>query len=486
MENDRTAGNLHPARLVGSGLPEKAPIRFANPPCTRYNRRWGVLNMNDKGQLCYLIHPYGCQMNEHDAEVLAGLLIGQGYSQTEEESEADLVILVTCAVREHAEQRVYGKIGELYRLKQANPNLILAVGGCMPQQPEVARKLKQRFPHLDIIFGTHNLTEFPALLQEAQASQETVLQVWEQAGAVEEQLPRLRRDGLKAWVTIMYGCNNFCTYCIVPYVRGRERSRHPESIVAEVRQLVAAGYREVTLLGQNVNSYGRDLEQTVDFADLLRQVDGTGIERIRFMTSHPKDISPRLIAAIAECQHVMEHLHLPVQSGSSRILHAMNRGYTREHYLQLVAQIRQAIPDIALTTDLIVGFPGESERDFQETLDLLEVVRYDAAFTFAYSPRSGTPAAKMREQVAAAVSKERLLCLINTQNRIGLEKNQQLVGSRQEVLVEGPSKNDPDRLTGRTRGNKLVHFPGNPDLVGRLVQVHIEAAQTWNLLGRIE
>lgn len=442
--------------------------------------------MNDKGQLCYKVLAYGCQMNEHDAEVLAGMLTDLGYIETIEENEADLVILVTCAVREHAEQRVYGKIGELYRLKQRNPNLILAVGGCMPQQPEVAKKLKQRFSYLDIIFGTHNLTEFPELLQAAKASQETVLQVWEQAGDVEENLPRLRHDGLKAWVTIMYGCNNFCTYCIVPYVRGRERSRKPESIVGEVRQLVAAGYQEVTLLGQNVNSYGKDLEQPVDFADLLRQVNQTGIQRIRFTTSHPKDISPRVIEAMAECEHVMEHLHLPVQSGSTRILHTMNRGYTREHYLQLVKQIRTTMPQIALTTDLIVGFPGETEPEFQATIDLVEEVRYDAAFTFAYSPREGTPAAKMLEQVAQVVSKERLLCLINTQNRIGLEKNQALIGSLQEVLVEGPSKNDPARLTGRTRGNKLVHFPGNPGLRGQLVQVRIESAQTWNLIGAIE
>lgn len=445
----------------------------------------GVYRMNEELRLRYKTFTYGCQMNEHDAEVLAGMLTGLGYMETEDEHEADLVLLVTCAVRDHAEQRVYGKIGELHRLKQENPNLILAVGGCMPQQSEVARKMKQRFPYLDIIFGTHNLTEFPQLLQAARESQETVLQVLEQAGAVEEHLPRVRRDGLKAWVTIMYGCNNFCTYCIVPYVRGRERSRQPESIVEEVQQLVDAGYREVTLLGQNVNSYGKDLEQQVDFADLLRQVNATGIERIRFMTSHPKDISPRLIAAMADCEHVMEHLHLPVQSGSSRILQAMNRGYTREQYLDLVRQIRAALPGIALTTDLIVGFPGETDADFQNTLNLLQEVRYDAAFTFAYSPRSGTPAATMLEQVAADVSKPRLLQLIETQNSIGLERNRALVGSLQSVLVEGPSKNDPQRLTGRTRGNKLVHFLGSPQLRGQLVTVRIDAAQTWNLMGTI-
>jgi tRNA-2-methylthio-N6-dimethylallyladenosine synthase len=436
-------------------------------------------------KLQYMIMPYGCQMNEHDAEVLAGMLHDLGYSETTDEAAADLIILVTCAVREHAEQRVYGKIGELYRLKQLNPNLVLAVGGCMPQQPEVASKLKQRFPHLDIIFGTHNLAEFPALLQAARESQETVLQIWDQEGEVQENLPRLRHDGLKAWVTIMYGCNNFCTYCIVPYVRGRERSRRPESIAAEVRQLAERGYREVTLLGQNVNSYGKDLDSEVDFADLLRLVNETGIERIRFTTSHPKDISPRLIQAMAECEHVMEHLHLPVQAGSTRILRAMNRGYSREQYLDLVRQVRAAIPDVTLTTDIIVGFPGETDEDFQETISLLEEVRYDSAFTFAYSPRGGTPAARMTNQVEPTVSKERLTCLIATQNRISLERNQELVGSVQELLVEGPSKNNPEMLTGRTRGNKLVHFRGPADLRGEIVSVRIDAAQTWNLFGSL-
>ncbi len=433
----------------------------------------------------YKAFTYGCQMNEHDAEVLAGLLEQMNYVETAEESAADLIILVTCAVREHAEQRVYGKIGELYRYKQANPNMIIAVGGCMSQQSEVAKKMKQRFPYLDIIFGTHNLTEFPELLRTAQDSQETVLQVWDEEGDVHEHLPRLRHDGLKAWVTIMYGCNNFCTYCIVPHVRGRERSRQPESIAEEVRQLVEKGFKEVTLLGQNVNSYGKDLERDADFAALLRLVNETGIERIRFTTSHPKDISPSLIDAMAECEHVCKHLHLPVQSGSTRILHAMNRGYTREHYLNLVNSIRARIPDIALTTDLIVGFPGETEQDFEDTLSLIEQVGYDAAFTFAYSPREGTPAAKMQEQVKREVSKDRLQCLINTQNRISLEKNEQLVGTVQELLVEGPSKTDPDKLTGRTSGNKLVHFVSADDLRGQLVQVRIEAAQTWNLFGKL-
>lgn len=436
-------------------------------------------------KLKYYILPYGCQMNEHDAEVLAGLLEQMDYTETAEESEADLIILVTCAVREHAEQRVYGKIGELYRYKQANPNMIIAVGGCMSQQSEVARKMKQRFPYLDIIFGTHNLTEFPELLRAAQESQETVLQIWDEEREVHEHLPRLRHDGLKAWVTIMYGCNNFCTYCIVPHVRGRERSRQPESIVDEVRQLVGKGFKEVTLLGQNVNSYGKDLDRETDFATLLRLVNATGIERIRFTTSHPKDISPDLINTMAECEHVCEHLHLPVQSGSSRILHAMNRGYTREHYLELVRSIRARMPDIALTTDLIVGFPGETEQDFEETLGLIEQVGYDAAFTFAYSPREGTPAAKMQNQVKRDVSKDRLQCLINTQNRISLEKNQELVGTVQELLVEGPSKTDPDKLTGRTQGNKLVHFEAADDLRGQLVQVRIESAQTWNLFGKL-
>ncbi len=388
-------------------------------------------------------------------------------------------------MRENAEQRVYGKIGELYRLKQENPNLVLAVGGCMSQQSPVAKKMKQRFPYLDIIFGTHNLADFPKLLRAAEESQETVLELLDQEGDIREQLPRVRQDGLKAWTTIMYGCNNFCTYCIVPYVRGRERSRQPESIIAEVKELVSRGYKEVTLLGQNVNSYGKDLDQNYDFADLLYAVNETGISRIRFTTSHPKDISPRLIEAMATCEHVMEHLHLPVQAGSNRILKAMNRRYTRERYLQLVEEIRTAIPHIALTTDIIVGFPGETEEEYEETLSLVEAVRFDAAFTFAYSPRGGTPAAKMREQVPEEVSKERLYRLIELQNRISLERNQELIGSEQELLVEGPSKNDPDKLTGRTRGNKLVHFVGPKDLAGQIVTVRITDAQTWNLFGEL-
>ncbi len=449
-----------------------------------YNKL-GVFTLSTRSKRYYKIITYGCQMNEHDAEVLAGQLEELDYLPTEEENRADLIILVTCAVREHAEQRVYGKIGELYRLKQANPNLVLAVGGCMSQQSEVAKKLKQRFPYLDIIFGTHNLADFPDLLRAAAESQETVMEIWDREGEVREHLPRVRQDGLKAWTTIMYGCNNFCTYCIVPYVRGRERSRQPESIIAEVRELVDRGYKEVSLLGQNVNSYGKDLGRDYDFADLLYAVNETGIERIRFTTSHPKDISPRLIEAMAKCEHVMEHLHLPVQAGSNRILRAMNRRYTRERYLELIEQIRKAVPNITLTTDVIVGFPGETEEDFADTLSLVETVRYDAAFTFAYSPRGGTPAAKMQEQVPEAVRKDRLLRLIELQNRISLERNQELIGGEQELLVEGPSKNDPDKLTGRTRGNKLVHFVGAEGLTGQIVQVRITDAQTWNLFGEL-
>lgn len=445
---------------------------------------WEVLLLNTQAKH-YKIIPYGCQMNEHDAEVLAGQLEQLAYLPTDDDAEADLIILITCAVREHAEQRVYGKIGELYRLKQDNPNLVLAIGGCMSQQDDVAQKLKQRFPYLDIIFGTHNLEHFPDLLRETQASQETVLEILDHEGEVREQLPRVRQDGLKAWTTIMYGCNNFCSYCVVPYVRGRERSRQPESIVAEVADLVSRGYQEVSLLGQNVNSYGKDLAQDYEFADLLRAVNETGISRIRFMTSHPKDISSRLIDAMATCDQVMEHLHLPVQAGSNRILKAMNRRYTRERYLELIAEVRAAMPDIALSTDIIVGFPGETEEDFADTLRLMETVRYDAAFTFAYSPRGGTPASKMSEQVSGAVSKERLQRLNQLQTRISMERNQALIGSRQELLVEGPSKNDPDKLTGRTRGNKLVHFAGSEELSGRLVQVRITQAQTWNLFGEL-
>lgn len=429
---------------------------------------------------------YGCQMNEHDSERLLGMLIGLGYSRAESEADADLILLNTCAVRETAERRVLGKIGELKRLKAHNPRLLIAVCGCMTQQRAVAERIRERAPHVDLIFGTHNLSELPRLLAEAAAASAPVVELWEKEGPVDETLPAARTDRLKAWVAITYGCNNFCTYCIVPYVRGRERSRLSDDIVAEVEALARDGVKEVTLLGQNVNSYGRDLTPPATFADLLRRLDRIdGIARIRYMTSHPRDFTSELVRTIAAADKVCEHFHLPIQSGSDRILRLMNRGYTRERYLALVDEIRAALPDAAITTDIIVGFPGETEEDFAATLDIVRRVRFDSAFTFIYSPRTGTPAATMPDQVPAAVKKARLQQLMDLQDEISLARNRELVGRTLEVLVEGVSPQRADRMAGRTRTNKIVVFPGDESLSGRLVDVTIDRAQTHTLFGRL-
>ncbi|MBT9172598.1 MAG: tRNA-2-methylthio-N(6)-dimethylallyladenosine synthase [Syntrophomonadaceae bacterium] len=434
----------------------------------------------------YSMTVFGCQMNERDAETLRGFLDQLGYTETERVAEADLVIMNTCAVRQKAEEKVYGLIGRLGKLKEQNPGMLLAVCGCLPQQEKAAQKIRKKYPFVDLIFGTHNLAAFPELLQRVQSERGPVMEVWDEAGEVAEDLPVMRRDGVKAWVNITYGCNNYCSYCVVPYVRGRERSRRPEAILAEIGKLVAGGSKEVTLLGQNVNSYGKDLSEKIDFPGLLERVDReSGLARIRFMTSHPRDFTEKLVAVMAEGNNICEHVHLPVQSGSNRILELMNRGYTREHYLGLAELLRNYLPGCALTTDLIVGFPGETEEDFQDTLALAEEVRFDAAFTFLYSPRRGTPACNMPEQVPAAVKKERFARLLEVQNRRGLERNRALVGCVVEVLTEGPSKTDPNVLTGRTRTNKTVNFSGRSVGPGTLAEVEITAAQTWSLLGRL-
>lgn len=434
----------------------------------------------------YLIYTFGCQMNEHDSEILAGMCERMGYERAEDLAGADLVILNTCCVRANAENRIYGHIGNLKPLKESKPGLILAVCGCMAQEPSERARLTATCPHVDLIFGPQNLHDFPQLLQRVLGGENKVVEVDLGPGRIHEDMPVRRESRLKAWVTVMQGCDNFCSYCIVPFVRGRERSRRPELIRAEVERLVADGVREVTLLGQNVNSYGLDLGvPRIDFASLLAQIDAIpGLLRVRFMTSHPKDLSAALIGTMAECRTVCEHLHLPVQAGSDRILALMNRKYTRDHYLELVGRLRKAIPAIALTTDVIVGFPGETERDFQDTLDLMEEVRFDGAFTFAYSPRLGTKAADLPDQVPDEIKQERLARLIDVQNQISREINEALRGSVQEVLVEGPSERNPDIWCGRTRGNKLALFPG-PAVAGELLPVLITQPQTWTLHGEI-
>ncbi len=434
----------------------------------------------------YIITTYGCQMNEHDSETLSGMIEKMGYTATDNKEEADLIIYNTCCVRENAELKVYGNLGALKNLKQKKEDLVIAVCGCMMQQPQVVKEIKSKYRHVDLVFGTHNLFRFPELLISSVQSEGMFIEVWDYEGDVVEGLPVNRKYGLKAFINIMYGCNNFCTYCIVPYTRGRERSREVEDIVKEATDLANNGTKEITLLGQNVNSYGKTLKNETDFADLLRELNKIdGIERIRFMTSHPKDLSNRLIDAMAECDKVCEHFHLPFQSGSDRILKIMNRKYTKEGYLNLVKKLQEKVPNVGLTTDIIVGFPGETEEDFKDTLDIVEKARYDSAFTFLYSIREGTPAAKMEEQVDEKVKQERFNRLVDKVNQISGEINQSYLNKVVEVLVEGPSKKDPNRLMGRTRENKLVNFSGDESLIGKLVNVKIIEPRTFSLNGEI-
>ncbi|MFT9493915.1 tRNA (N6-isopentenyl adenosine(37)-C2)-methylthiotransferase MiaB [Anaerosolibacter sp.] len=435
-------------------------------------------------QKLYHIVTYGCQMNEHDSEKLAGMLDKMGYVETTSIDNATLVIYNTCCVRENAELKVYGNLGHLKALKKARPDMIIAVCGCMMQQAHVVDEIKRKYTHVDLVFGTHNLHNFPQLLANCKQSDSMLVEVWEEEGEIIEGVPVIRKYELKTYVNIMYGCNNFCTYCIVPYTRGRERSRKPEDIIHEIQALVAAGTKEVTLLGQNVNSYGKTLDFPMEFADLLFEIDKIpGLERVRFMTSHPKDLSPRLIEALRDCRTLCEHIHLPVQSGSTVILKKMNRHYTKEQYLDLVHRLRQAIPNIAITTDIIVGFPGETEADFLETLDLIQQVEYDAAFTFLYSVREGTPAAKYEEQVPDDIKHERFNKLLDTLNGIVGRKNALLQDQIVEVLVEGESKSDSSKLMGRTRTSKLVNFTGPKDSIGNVVHVRITDPKTFSLNG---
>lgn len=431
-----------------------------------------------------VIETYGCQMNEHDSEKLAGVLKEKGYKLIENTEKADIIILNTCCIRENAEVKVHGKIGYLKQYKRENPDLIIGVCGCMMQQEGMAEKIKDKHPHVDIVFGTHNIHEFSQLLDAAKEESETIIDIWEEKEELIPDLPTRRETDHKAWVTIIYGCNNFCTYCIVPYVRGQEKSRPPLDIVTEIKELANDGIKEVTLLGQNVNSYGHDLDREVNFANLLEQLDQIeGIKRIRYMTSHPRDFTTKLIKAIAKSDKVCEHFHLPIQSGSSRILKKMNRGYTQEEYLALVEEIRKYIPQAAVTTDFIVGFPSETEEDFAETLKVVEEVEFDMAYTFKYSQRSGTPAADMEGQVDEDTKQKRLQKLMDIQSNISARKNKKLLGKTVEVLGDGESKNNPNRQTGRTRTNKIVVFNSDIDLTGKLINVNINKASSWTLTG---
>lgn len=429
---------------------------------------------------------YGCQMNFSDAERMEGELAKIGYESIEEMDKADLIMINTCCVRETAEDKVYGKIGEIKALKRRNPNLILGITGCMAQKE--GEKLIKRAPHIDFVLGTNKIHEVVSTVQRLEdANVKHVVDTEIRENEMPEDIAVHRKTALSAWIPIMYGCNNFCTYCIVPYVRGRERSRLPEDIVKEVQEAVAQGYKEVTLLGQNVNSYGKD-HQKATFAQLLAMVDKVeGIQRVRYMTSHPKDLSDEVIEVVKNSKHICRHFHLPVQYGSNRILKAMNRVYTVEQYRDLAARIRAAVPEASLTTDLIVGFPGETEEDFQQLMDFIKEIRYDQAYTFIYSKRSGTPAAEMENQVEDAIKHERLNRLMELQNSISLSINEKLVGRSLEVMVEGPSHTDEAVWNGRTDTNKLVLWKHKgEEKPGDLVTVKIQQAQTWILKGTLE
>jgi tRNA-2-methylthio-N6-dimethylallyladenosine synthase len=434
----------------------------------------------------YYIETWGCQMNEEDSQRLSGMLDSIGYKPCGNRDEANLIIFNTCAVRENPEHKVYGNLGLLKSMKKQRPELIIAVGGCMMQQEGMAEKIKKSYPFVDIIFGTYNLHRFPELLNNVIQSHSSIIEVWEKEGEIIEGIPITHASDVKAYVTIMYGCNNFCTYCIVPYTRGRERSRPKGSIIREIEELAAKGYREVTLLGQNVNSYGKDIEN-MNFAKLLRSVnDIEGIERIRFMTSHPKDLSDEVIFAVRDCSKICEHIHLPVQSGSTNILKAMNRRYSKEQYLKLVDKIKKEIPNAALTTDLIVGFPGETEEDFLETLDIVERVEFESIYTFNYSLRKGTPAAEIDNQVSEDIKGMRFRRLLELVNKIGEKKTAQYMDKIVEVLVEEPSKLDEYVLSGRTRTGKLVYFKGGDmSLKGKLINVKVTKTQMYTLLGEL-
>ena len=434
----------------------------------------------------YYIETWGCQMNEEDSEKLSGMLKAIGYTKADTQEEAGIIIFNTCCVRENAENKVFGNLGELKHLKKKNPDLIIAICGCMMQQEGMADKILQKFPHVNIVFGTHNAYKFPEYLNRVKTEGVQVKEIFNKETDIVEGVPIDRESKVKAFVTIMYGCNNFCTYCIVPYVRGRERSRKSEDIIKEIEGLVAEGYKEVTLLGQNVNSYGKGLEEDIDFARLLRKINEVeGLERIRFMTPHPKDLTKDVIMAIKECDKLCEQVHLPVQSGSNRILKKMNRNYTREDYLALVELIKKEIPGVSITTDIIVGFPGETEEDFLDTLDLAKKVQYDSAFTFIYSRRNNTPADMMLNQVPDEDKHQRFDRLVKTINESVISKNKAFEGKVVEVLVEGPSKNDETKLMGRTRNGKLVNFTGENVKAGDLVNVNIVRAQPFSLIGEV-
>ncbi len=433
-----------------------------------------------------LTETYGCQQNENDTERIRGMLRDAGFEFTDDANKADVVIYNTCAVRENAEQKVFGRLGILKHIKEKRRDMIIGVCGCMVQQEHITEKIKKVHDHVDLVFGTHALYKMPSLLYKAMTEKKTVVDIAASDGAIAEELPIMRSDANKAWVSVMYGCNNFCSYCIVPYVRGRERSREPKTIIAEVKELVKSGCSEISLLGQNVNSYGKDLETDIDFADLMRAVnDIDGVRRIRFMTSHPKDLSDKLINTIAQCGKVCKQLHLPFQAGSDKVLRQMNRGYTKAEYLEKIEKVKKAVPNISLSTDVIVGFPTETNEDFEDTLDVLRKAEFDNIFSFIYSRREGTPAAKLDFVLTEEEIHRNFNRLLDTQNEISLKKNTEYVGRVEEILVDGVSKNDENMLSGRCDSSKIVNFKGDKSLIGKYINVRITEAHTWSLNGEI-
>ena len=461
-------------------LEEPARQYYFMAECRQYTKRFFFLI----GRLpSASVHTFGCQMNARDSEKLIGILEKIGYEMTEDE-HAELVLYNTCTVRDNANQKVYGRLGFLNTIKKKNPHMKIALCGCMMQEPSVVEKLQKSYRFVDLVFGTHNIYKFAELLASSLESDRMIIDIWKETDKIVEELPADRKFFFKSGVNIMYGCNNFCSYCIVLCVMGRERSRKPEDILQEIRRLVQDGVVEVMLLGQNVNSYGKNLEHPISFAELLQEVEKIeGLERIRFMTSHPKDLSDELIEVMKNSEKICRHMHLPLQSGSSRLLKIMNRRYTKEQYLALVEKLRNAIPDISLTTDIIVGFPGETEEDFRETLDVVRKVRYDSAFTFIYSKRTGTPAAVMENQVPEDVVKERFDRLLQKVQEISKRTSSRFEGQTMPVLVEQVNEQDSRLLTGRLSNNLLVHFPGTENLIGKIIDVKLEESKGFYYMG---
>ena len=462
-------------------IPEEQTLRQRD-----FERKIRELHAQRGKNVRALVDTFGCQQNVADSQHIMGMLEAMGCTFVTAPEEADIVVLNTCAIRDHAEKRVYGTLGALTHTKKANPEQIICLCGCMAQRPEVAEKVRQSYRHVDLVFGPQALWKFPELLYQVYTRRGRVFSVEDEHGAIAEGMPVVREGRTRAWVSIMYGCNNFCSYCIVPYVRGRERSREPARIIEEVRQLAAEGYKEITLLGQNVNSYGKDLDTPWDFADLLSELDKIeGDYLLRFMSSQPKDASYKLFDTMARCKHVAKQLHLPVQSGCDRVLRAMNRPYDKAKYLELITYARKVMPELVLTSDVIIGFPGETEAEAMETVALVEQVRFDALFTFIFSPRPGTPAAKMDDPVPRSEKQKWFDRLCDTQNRISEEIHAGYVGNTLRCLIDGQSDDSRWPLTARTAGGRLVHLVGDPAAVGTYRDVKITDSNTWALFGEL-